>query len=48
MIIDEEGPKILKYNVSLCVYANELSLHNTSLCLIRSIWFLYLQMIFTT
>jgi hypothetical protein len=37
MIIDEEGPKILKYNVSFCVYAYELYLYNTPLCLISSI-----------
>jgi hypothetical protein len=45
MIIDEEGPKILKYTVSFCVYSYEMSLYSTYLCLIISILYLYLQMI---
>jgi hypothetical protein len=45
MIIYKEGPKILKYTVSFCVYAYELSLYSTSLCLIRSICYLCLQML---
>jgi hypothetical protein len=40
-----EGPKILKYTVSFCVYDYESSLYFTSLCLIRSMCCLCLQML---